>query len=337
MAVLIKSLTKRLKLLALSCYFEAGRTFGLGGRGVFFNISPVPFLLGADFAQGASCVKRKGMREIAPERIIEAVAHGVIEACCDLPQEVEEALRRARKEEPSPLARETLDILLKNAALARRERLPICQDTGVAVVFVELGEEVRVKGLEEAINEGVRQGYEKGYLRKSVADVLTRKNTGTNTPAIVHVKLVPGDCLRLTLLPKGCGSENMSRLAMLPPAAGLSGVKDFVLKAVAEAGPNPCPPITVGVGLGGTFEKAALLAKEALCRPLGTPSPRPEVAALEAELLEAINRLGIGPLGFGGRSTALAVHVETFPTHIASLPVAVNIQCHAARIKRLEL
>jgi len=277
------------------------------------------------------------MREIACEKIIEAVAQGVIEACCDLPPEVEEALREAKAKEPSPLARKTLDILLENATLARREHLPICQDTGVAVVFVELGEEVRVKGLEEAINEGVKQGYERGFLRKSVADVITRKNTGTNTPAIIHLKIVPGDRLRFILLPKGCGSENMSRLTMLPPAAGLEGVKRFVLETVAEAGPNPCPPVIVGVGLGGTFEKAALLAKEALCRPLGTPSLRPEVAELEAELLSAINRLGIGPLGFGGQTTALAVHVEAFPTHIASLPVAVNIQCHAARIKRIEL
>ncbi len=277
------------------------------------------------------------MREIAREKIIEAVAQGVIEACCDLPLEVEEALRQAKAKEPSSLARKTLDILLENASLARKERLPICQDTGVAVVFVELGEEVQVKGLEEAINEGIKRGYERGFLRKSVADVITRKNTGTNTPAIIHLKLVPGDQFRLTLLPKGCGSENMSRLTMLPPAAGLEGVKRFVLETVAEAGPNPCPPVIVGVGLGGTFEKAALLAKEALCRPLGIPSSRPEVAELEAELLSAINRLGIGPLGFGGRTTALAVHVETFSTHIASLPVAVNIQCHAARIRRIEL
>ncbi len=278
------------------------------------------------------------MREIAAEEIIQAVAQGVIEACCRLPLEVQHALEKALENEPSPLAQETLKILLENASLAQQEGLPLCQDTGVAVIFVELGQDVRIQGdLEEALNQGVRQGYSQGYLRKSVADVITRQNTGTNTPAIIHTRLVPGKHLKITLLPKGCGSENMSKLAMLPPSAGLSGVKEFVLKTVAEAGPNPCPPITVGVGLGGTFEKAALMAKQALCRPLGTPAPRAELAALEKELLQEINRLGIGPLGFGGATTALAVHVETFPTHIASLPVAVNIQCHAARLKYIEL
>ncbi len=291
-----------------------------------------------DFAPEKFMCYAKIMREIATEEIVNAVAQGVIEACCQLPQEVEQALKKALEGEPSPLARETLKVLLENAALARTKGLPICQDTGVAVIFVELGQDVRVKGdLEEALNQGVEKGYSQGYLRKSVADVITRQNTGTNTPAIIHVKIVPGDRLRLTLLPKGCGSENMSKLAMLPPSAGLAGVKEFVLKTVAEAGPNPCPPVTVGVGLGGTFEKAALLAKQALCRPLGAPSPRPEVADLERELLKEINRLGIGPLGFGGATTALAVHIETFPTHIASLPVAVNIQCHAARLKHIEL
>ncbi len=277
------------------------------------------------------------MREILPEKIIKVISEGVIEACCNLPKEVEFALQQAKMRESLPVAQKTLEILLENAELARKERLPICQDTGIAVIFVELGEEVKVKNLEEAINEGVKQGYQKGYLRKSVADVITRKNTGTNTPAIIHIKLVKGDRLRFTILPKGCGSENMSRLKMLPPAAGLEGVKKFVLETVSEAGPNPCPPIIVGIGLGGSFEKAAVLAKEALCRPLGVKSPKPEIAALEDELLEAINSLGIGPLGFGGTTTALAVHIETFPTHIASLPVAVNIQCHAARVYRIEL
>ncbi len=277
------------------------------------------------------------MREILANTIIEAVSKGVIEACCNLPSQVERALQEAKRRETFPLARKTLEILLENATLARKEKIPICQDTGLAVIFVELGEEVRVKGLEEAINEGVRQGYQKGYLRKSVADVISRKNTGTNTPSVIHIRLVKGDKLKLTILPKGCGSENMSRLKMLPPAAGLDGIKQFILETVSRAGPNPCPPIIVGVGLGGSFEKAALLAKEALCRPLGTHSLQPEIAALERELLEAINRLGIGPLGFGGITTALAVHVESFPTHIASLPVAVNIQCHAARIYHIEL
>ncbi len=276
------------------------------------------------------------MREIRPEEISLQVAQAVIEACLELPKEVCARLRAAREEERSQLGQKALDILLENAALAEKERLPLCQDTGIVVVFAELGEEVQVKGLYAAINKGVAEGYEKGFLRKSVADPLTRRNTGTNTPAVVHVRLVPGDRLRLYLLPKGCGSENMSRLAMLPPAEGLEGIKRFVLETVSLAGGNPCPPVTVGVGVGGTFEKAALLAKWALCRPLGEPARRAEVAAFEAELLKEINRLGIGPLGFGGRTTALAVHVETFPTHIASLPVAVNLQCHAARLKRLE-
>ena len=277
------------------------------------------------------------MREIPKETIVEAVAQGVIEAARTLPEGVIVALEAARKNDPSPLAQKTLSLLLENASLAQREGLPLCQDTGIVVAWVELGEEVRVKDLYEAINEGVARGYEEGFLRKSVADPLSRQNTGTNTPAVVHLTLAPGDKLKIHLMPKGCGSENMSRLAMLPPAAGLSGVKKFVLETVAQAGPNPCPPVTVGVGIGGTFEKAALLAKKALFRPLSSPHPEPRIAALEEELLQEINRLGIGPLGFGGRTTALSVKVETFPTHIASLPVAVNLQCHAARVKTIEL
>lgn len=277
------------------------------------------------------------MREIPKETIVEAVAQGVIEAARTLPEGVIAALEAARKNDPSPLAQKTLSLLLENASLAQREGLPLCQDTGIVVAWVELGEEVRVKDLYEAINEGVARGYEEGFLRKSVADPLSRQNTGTNTPAVVHLTLAPGDKLKIHLMPKGCGSENMSRLAMLPPAAGLSGVKKFVLETVAQAGPNPCPPVTVGVGIGGTFEKAALLAKKALFRPLSSPHPEPRIAALEEELLQEINRLGIGPLGFGGRTTALSVKVETFPTHIASLPVAVNLQCHAARTKTIEL
>lgn len=261
----------------------------------------------------------------------------MIEAARTLPEGVIAALEAARKNDPSPLAQKTLSLLLENASLAQREGLPLCQDTGIVVAWVELGEEVRVKDLYEAINEGVARGYEEGFLRKSVADPLSRQNTGTNTPAVVHLTLAPGDKLKIHLMPKGCGSENMSRLAMLPPAAGLSGVKKFVLETVAQAGPNPCPPVTVGVGIGGTFEKAALLAKKALFRPLSSPHPEPRIATLEEELLQEINRLGIGPLGFGGRTTALSVKVETFPTHIASLPVAVNLQCHAARTKTIEL
>ncbi len=269
--------------------------------------------------------------------IVEKVAQGVVEAARKLPQEVISALEAASEKEASPLAQKTLSLLIENASLAQREGLPLCQDTGILVAWVELGEEVQVKGLSEAINEGVAKGYEEGFLRKSVADPLSRKNTGTNTPAVIHLNLVPGDKLKISLMPKGCGSENMSRLAMLPPAAGLSGVKRFVLETVAQAGPNPCPPVTIGVGIGGTFEKAALLAKKALFRPLSAPHPEPRIAALEEELLEEVNRLGIGPLGFGGRTTALSVKVETFPTHIASLPVAVNLQCHAARAKTIEL
>ena len=276
------------------------------------------------------------MREIQAEEISARVAEAVVEACVQLPQEVCSHLERAKDEERSQLGQKALEILLENATLAKEEGLPLCQDTGIVVVFAEVGEEVRVKGLSVAINRGIAEGYERGLLRKSVADPITRRNTGTNTPAVIHVRFVPGDRLRLYLLPKGCGSENMSRLAMLSPAEGIDGIKRFVVETVSQAGGNPCPPVTVGVGIGGTFEKAALLAKWALCRPLGEPARRPEIAALEAQLLKEVNHLGIGPLGFGGRTTALAVHVETFPTHIASLPVAVNLQCHAARLKKLE-
>ena len=277
------------------------------------------------------------MRTIDPSLIKEKVAQGVIEACRRLPREVIQRFKEAQAHEPSPLGKEVFEILLQNARLAQEEGLPLCQDTGLAVVFVKKGEEVFVKGLEEAIDQGVAEGYKRGFLRKSVADPLTRKNTGTNTPAVIHLQSVPGETLEITLLPKGCGSENMSRLVMLPPAAGLEGVKEFVVETVSRAGPNPCPPVLVGVGIGGSFEKAALLAKLALTRPLGQKSAREDLARLEEELLEKINRLGLGPLGFGGLNTALAVHIEAFPTHIASLPVAVNLQCHAVRIKKIRL
>ncbi len=275
------------------------------------------------------------MREIKAEEIVERVAEAAIKACQRLPKEVVSALESALATEPSPLGQKTLSLLLENARLAEKEGLPICQDTGIVVAWVELGEEVKVKGLCEAINRGVALGYARGHLRKSVAEPLSRKNTGTNTPVIIHVEMVPGDKLKITLMPKGCGSENMSRLAMLPPAVGKEGLKKFALETVERAGPNPCPPVTVGVGIGGTFEKAALLAKKALLRPVGQFSSSEEVASLEREILEEINSLGIGPLGFGGRTTALAVHIEVFPTHIASLPVAVNLQCHAARVKSI--
>jgi len=271
--------------------------------------------------------------------IVREVARLCIEANSTLGDDVHAALEKARERETSPLCREVLDQLLENAAIARQESLALCQDTGVAVVFVELGERVHITGgsLVEAINQGVRQGYAAGYLRMSLCDPLTRKNTGDNTPAVVHIELVPGDALKITLAPKGGGSENMSRIAMLTPSQGWQGIQDFVLETVKAAGANPCPPIVVGLGLGGTFEKAALLAKKALLRPLGSENPDAQLAHLEQELLAAINRLGIGPQGLGGDTTCLAVHILKHPCHIASLPVAVNLNCHAHRHKEIVL
>lgn len=244
------------------------------------------------------------------------------------------ALERARAAEESEIGRTVLARLLENARVAREEWFPICQDTGTVVVFLDLGQDVHVGGgdLDKAIDEGVRRGYREGYLRASVVRTpLNRQNTGDNTPAIVYTRIVPGDRITLSVLAKGAGCDNMSRLAMLTPAEGREGVVEFVTRTIAEAGPNPSPPLIVGVGLGGTFEQAALLAKRALLRRVGDPSPEPDAAALEAELLRRINDLGIGPGGFGGRITALAVHVEQHPTHIASLPVAVNLDCHSHR------
>lgn len=280
------------------------------------------------------------MREVDVRDIAEALRRMSVEANTELGQDVLDAFARFRAVEESPTGRDVLDQLRENARIARDEKLPLCQDTGFAVVFVELGQDVHLTGgdLYEAVNEGVRQGYQEGYLRKSiVADPLRRKNTGDNTPAVVHVKLVPGEHVKLTFAPKGGGSENMSGIAMLRPADGVEGVKKFVLDRVSQAGPNPCPPTVVGVGLGGTFEVAAYLSKLALLRPLGQRNPDPYYAALEEELLEAVNRLGIGPAGLGGTTTSLDVHVEVHPCHIASLPVAVNIQCHSARHKEVEL
>ena len=251
-----------------------------------------------------------------------------------------DAFNHAYEKELSLTGKEIIEQLIKNAEIAREEEVPMCQDTGFAVVFVELGQDVHITGgtLEDAINEGVRRGYTQGYLRKSiVGHPLERVNTGDNTPCVLHLKLVPGENLKITVAPKGGGSENMSAIRMLKPAEGVEGVKKFVLDTVKAAGPNPCPPIIVGVGIGGTFEKSALLAKEALLRSVGTPSPRPEIASLEKELLEEINKTGIGPQGLGGRYTALAVHIEIYPAHIASLPVAVNINCHASRHKEIIL
>ncbi|PIP43833.1 MAG: fumarate hydratase, partial [Deltaproteobacteria bacterium CG23_combo_of_CG06-09_8_20_14_all_60_8] len=256
------------------------------------------------------------MREIASELIIATMRELAMAAAIDLEPDSAAALLTARQREISPLARDLLDILLANAEIARREKIPLCQDTGIAVVFVELGQEVRVAGdLVAAVHEGVRRGYQDGYLRMSVCDPLTRQNTGTNTPAVVHVESVPGDRITLRFLPKGCGSENMSALTMLPPSAGSMGIVDFVCQRVVAAGSNPCPPVVVGVGIGGTFEKAALLAKHSLLRPLGQAHGREDVAALEALILTRLNAIGQGVLGLGGNNTALAVHIELYPTH----------------------
>lgn len=277
------------------------------------------------------------MREIGRREIVDTVARLVMEANYCLGEDVLRALRRAQEVEESPLGREVLDQILENARIAAEERMPLCQDTGMTVIYLELGQEVHLVGgeLTEAINEGVRKGYKEGYLRNSVVDrpFSARMNTKDNTPAVIHTEIVPGDKLKITVLPKGGGSENMSYLKMLSPAAGRQGVIDFVVDSVDKSGANPCPPTIVGVGIGGTADKAMDLAKRSLLREVGAPHPDPEVAELERDILEAVNRLGIGPMGFGGRVTALAVHVETFPCHIASLPVAVNMQCHSARHK----
>lgn len=276
------------------------------------------------------------MCEIHVRLIEEKVSKLCIQACCELPADVERALKEAEGQEESSLGRKILADLRENSRIACQETVPLCQDTGMVVVFVKLGQDVRVigGGLTEAINKGIARGYLEGSLRKSVvADPLDRKNTGNNTPAVIYYDLVPGENLQITVMPKGFGSENCSALAMLKPAQGRQGVKDFVIGAVDKAGANPCPPVIVGVGLGGTADKALFLAKRALLRPLGSSHQEPFYACLEKELLKEINDLGYGPGGFGGRITALAVHIEVYPTHIAGLPVAVNINCHAARHK----
>ena len=273
------------------------------------------------------------MRKILAEKVTETVRRLCIEANCYLPLDVKDCIENSYSEESWPQAREILEQIMDNYKIAESEARPICQDTGLACVFVNVGQEVQIEGnLTEAIHEGVRRGYGEGYLRKSVVkDPLNRVNTGDNTPAMIYYDIVPGDKLEITVAPKGAGSENMSRIAMLKPSDGLQGVKDFILQTVKEAGPNPCPPIVVGVGVGGTFDKAAFLAKKALIRSLDERNSDPFWAKLEIELLEKINELGIGPQGFGGKTTALCVNVEQFPTHIASLPVAVNINCHVTR------
>ena len=276
------------------------------------------------------------VREIEAAKITDTVKRLCIQANVILPEDVKNCIIKRKSEENWAPAREILDRIEENFELAAAENVPICQDTGVACVFLEIGQEVHIAGgdITQAVNEGVRQGYAEGYLRKSVVrDPLDRVNTGDNTPAMIYYDSVPGDKIKITVAPKGFGSENMSQIKMLRPSDGIEGVKAFVLKAVEEAGPNPCPPIIVGVGIGGTFDKAALLAKKALLRETGTPSADPLYAKLEEELLEKINALGIGPQGFGGKTTALAVAVEHYPTHIAGLPVAVNINCHVARHK----
>ena len=273
------------------------------------------------------------LRIVSAQTIAETVERLCIEANTTLPADVKAALDRAEAAEPWPLARETLGLLQKNLCVAADKDLPICQDTGMACVFVELGQQVHIEGdLTEAVNEGVRRGYEKAYLRKSItADPLQRVNTGDNTPAFLTVHLVPGTGCRITVAPKGAGSENMSRLAMLKPADGVQGVKEFVMETVRLAGANPCPPIVLGVGVGGSFDQCAALAKRALLRPLDRPNADPYYAALERDLLNAINATGFGPQGFGGASTCLGVSIEQAPTHVACLPVAVNVSCHVTR------
>ncbi len=279
------------------------------------------------------------MREIHVDEIRDNVAQICIDAAYDLSEDVLTAFDRAQEAETAPAAKEVIGLLKENARVAREDRIPICQDTGIAVFFIEIGQDLRIKNgfLNDAVNEGVRKGYKEGYLRKSVVDPLTRKNTGDNTPAIIYTELVPGDKLRISFMPKGAGSENMSAIRMLRPTEGIEGIREFVLECVKKAGANPCPPIVVGVGIGGTFEKAAVMAKKSLLRHIGSPNPKLELASLEEELLKAVNRTGIGPEGLGGKVTAMAVHVETHPCHIASLPVAVNINCHAARHKTIIL
>ena len=281
------------------------------------------------------------MKEIQTDQITQAVARLCVESNYYLGEDVLSALRAYREAEVSPVGREVLDQILENAEIARDQHMPLCQDCGLTVVFLELGQEVRIVSgdLNESIAEGVRQGYEEGYLRKSMVTqpFSARVNTRDNAPPVIHTTIVPGDRLKIIVAPKGGGSENMSQLGMLKPADGREGVINFAVESVRKAGANPCPPIILGVGVGGSAEKAMWLAKHSLLRKVGESSSAPEVAELEAEILDRVNRIGIGPQGFGGLTTALAVHVETFPCHIASMPVAVNIQCHSARHKEVVL
>ena len=281
------------------------------------------------------------MKTITTQQITEAVRQLCMDVSYDLPQDVETALEQGLAKEESSFGKYCLEQIIHNCHLAREHRQAMCQDTGIAVVYLYVGQDVHITGgsLADAVNEGVRQGYEDGYLRKSVVEepLFERMNTGDNTPAVMHMEIVPGDQLRIMVVPKGAGSENMGAMKMLKPADGLEGAKQFILDTVRNAGGNPCPPIVVGIGVGGTMEKAPMLAKQALTREIGSRNPNPLYAKLEEELLEAINNMGIGPQGLGGRVTALAVHIEYYPTHIAMLPVAVNINCHAARHKEAVL
>lgn len=276
------------------------------------------------------------MREISVSQITDVVESLCIEANTRLPEDVACALTRCRAAEDGAIAQGVLDKIIENFGIARNEEVPICQDTGMACVFLEIGQDVHLVGgdLRQAVDEGVRRGYDKGYLRKSVVrDPIRRGNTGDNTPAMLYTEIVPGEQVKITVGPKGFGSENMSAIRMFKPSAGLQGIKDFILETVENAGPNPCPPMVVGVGIGGTFDKAALLAKKALMRPLDSRNPDPYYADLEREMLEKVNELGIGPQGFGGRTTAIGLNIETMPTHIAGMPCAININCHVTRHK----
>ena len=276
------------------------------------------------------------MREIQVSQITDTIQRLCIEANTVLPEDMKQAISACRACEDGEIARGVLDNIIENYQIAEKEQVPICQDTGMACVFLEIGQDVHIAGgnLTEAVNEGVRRGYEKGYLRKSVVkDPVRRGNTGDNTPAMIYTEIVPGENVKITVGPKGFGSENMSAIRMFKPSAGLQGIKDFILETVETAGPNPCPPMVVGVGIGGTFDKAAFLAKKALMRPVDSENPDPYYADLEKEMLEKINELGIGPQGFGGKTTAVGLNIETMPTHIAGMPCAINISCHVTRHK----
>lgn len=276
------------------------------------------------------------MREIKASTITDVIERLCMEANQVLPQDIKDAISTCRSQEDGDIACGILDNIIENYQIAENEQVPICQDTGMACVFLEIGQDVHITDgdLAEAVNEGVRRGYTKGYLRKSVVkDPVRRGNTGDNTPAMLYTEIVPGEQIKVTVGPKGFGSENMSAIRMFKPSAGIQGIKDFIIETVETAGPNPCPPMVVGVGIGGTFDKAALLAKKALMRPVDTSNPDPYYADLEKEMLQKINELGIGPQGFGGRTTAIGLNIETMPTHIAGMPCAINISCHVTRHK----